>query len=71
MNMSFGVFVCLICDNNPWIGLVEEINIENKDFQVRFMHPCYPSRSYYRTSRVKLHHFEIILSYRSFDVVVF
>ena len=51
INMSFEVFVCLIYDNNPWIGLVEEINIENKDFQVRFMHPCYPSRSYYWPSR--------------------
>ena len=37
MNMSFGVLVCLIHDNNTWIGLVEEINIENKDFQVRFI----------------------------------
>ena len=36
MNMSYGAFVCLVYDNNPWIGLVEEINIENKDFQVRF-----------------------------------
>ena len=51
MNMSFGVFVCLIYDNNPRIDLVEEIDVENKNFQVRFMHPWYPSRSYYWPSR--------------------
>jgi hypothetical protein len=50
-NINIGVFICLIYDNNPWIGLIEEIDVENKDFQVRFMHPCYPSRSYYWPSR--------------------
>ena len=42
MNISFVVIVCLIYNNNPCIGLVESINVENKVFQVRFMHPCYP-----------------------------
>ena len=51
MNMSIGVFLYLIYCSNPWIILVKEANVENKDFQVRFMHTCYPSRSYYWPSR--------------------
>ena len=43
--------MCSIYDNVPWIGVVEEIDIENKDFQVKFMHPSYPSRSYHWPSQ--------------------
>ena len=49
--INLAEFVCSIYDNVPWIGVVEEIDIENKDFQVKFMHPSYPSRSYHWPSQ--------------------
>ena len=39
--------MCAMYDNKPWIGVIEEIDVINKDFQVRFMHPCFPTMSYH------------------------
>ena len=29
-----------------WIGMVCDVDKENNDVQIKFMHPSYPSRSY-------------------------
>ncbi|XP_047129865.1 uncharacterized protein LOC124809907 [Hydra vulgaris] len=38
-------------DEFYWLGMVSEIDKENDDFLVKFMHPHYPSRSYYWPNR--------------------
>jgi hypothetical protein len=38
-------------DDFYWLGMVSEVDKENDDFMVKFMHPHYPSRSYYWPNR--------------------
>ena len=40
-------YVCCWCDNEIWIGMVLEIDMENKDLLIKFMHPALPSHSFY------------------------
>ena len=39
-------FIVCYYDEEIWIGLVDDLDDENEDAQVKFMHPNYPSRSY-------------------------
>ena len=40
-------YVCCQCDNKIWIGMVLEINMENNDLLIKFIHPSLPSHSFY------------------------
>ena len=40
-------YVCCKCDNKFWIGIVLEIDTENDDLLIKFMHPALPSHSFY------------------------
>ena len=37
-------YVCAIYDENPWIGLVEDISDEYGDYYINFMHPHGPTK---------------------------
>ena len=39
-------FVVCAHDEKHWIGIVDAIDEEHDDIKVKFMHPCYPARSY-------------------------
>ena len=39
-------FVVCAYDEKHWIGIVDAIDEEHDDIKVKFMHPCYPARSY-------------------------
>ena len=45
LKISISDVLC-IYDNKYWIGLVNELNSEQHDVHVKFMHPHYPARSY-------------------------
>ena len=40
-------YVCCRCDNKIWIGMVLEIDMENKELLIKFMHSALPSHSFY------------------------
>ena len=40
-------FVICQYDEKHWLGLVDIVDRENKDFKVKFMHPAYPAKSYF------------------------
>ena len=44
--MSPSVSVVCIYDNQKWIGMVTEVDINQEDVLIKFMHPPYPSRSF-------------------------
>ncbi|KAG1662138.1 Alsin [Nymphon striatum] len=37
-------YVCCLYDNEPWIGLVEDISDEHGDYHIKFMHPHGPAK---------------------------
>ena len=39
---------CVACyyDSNWWVGLVQNINFDEKDFEISFLHPLVPSNSF-------------------------
>ena len=39
-------FVVCMYDQKHWIGIVDTVDKDHNDVQVKFMHPCYPARSY-------------------------
>ena len=39
-------FVVCRYDQKHWIGIVDAVDKDNNDVQDKFMHPCYPARSY-------------------------
>ena len=40
-----GSFVVSVYDNNKWLGVVCQIDKENRDVQIKFMHPHFPACS--------------------------
>ena len=46
-NVKLMDFVACKYDSNWWIGMVLEINTEEKDFKIKFFHPCGPAKSFY------------------------
>ena len=44
-------FIVCLYDGHYWVGLVDEVDEENDDVRVKFMHPHFPSRSYCWPSR--------------------
>lgn len=47
VNSFVSGYVCCKCDNKIWIGMVLEIDMENKDLLIKFMHPALPSHTFY------------------------
>ena len=45
-DLRISQFLSCIYDERQWIGMICDIDQENGDVQVKFMHPPYPSRSY-------------------------
>ena len=44
-------YICCLYDQHWWIGAVQDINLEEKDVAVKFMHPHGPSASFQWPSR--------------------
>ncbi|CAK8688934.1 unnamed protein product [Clavelina lepadiformis] len=40
-------YVCCLYDNEPWIGLVEDISDEHGDYSIKFMHPHGPAKLFH------------------------
>ena len=47
MNLSQNQYVACIYDNNWWIGIIESVNDDEKDFDIKFMHPYGPASSFH------------------------
>ena len=44
--VNIGQFVLCTYDGHKWVGMACEVNAEHKGFEIKFMHPPCPSRSY-------------------------
>ena len=49
--LAMSDFIVCLYDGHYWVGLVDDVDYENDDVKVKFMHPHFPSRSYYWPSR--------------------
>ena len=47
VNIFVSGYVCCKCDDKIWIGMALEIDMENKDLLIKFIHPALPSHSFY------------------------
>ena len=45
--LEFGQYIGCIYDHLAWIGVVKEIDVENQDILVKFLHPNFPSPSFH------------------------
>ena len=43
---SLNEYIACYYDSNWWIGLIQEINQEERDVKINFMHPSVPSKSF-------------------------
>ena len=50
-NVMMSQYLFCKYDDFYLLGMVSEVDKENNDFRVKFMHPHYPSRSYYWPKR--------------------
>ena len=50
-NVMISQYLFCKYDDFYWLGMVSEVDKENNDFMVKFMHPHYPSWSYYWPKR--------------------
>ena len=49
--LAMSDFIVCLYDGHYWVGLIDEVDNENDDVKVKFMHPHFPSRSYCWPSR--------------------
>ena len=47
INVNVSQYMACIYDGLPWIGIVQDKSLEDRDVQVKFMHPHFPSCSYH------------------------
>ena len=39
-------FILCLYDGQDWVGIIDELDDENDNVKVKFIHPHYPSRPY-------------------------
>ena len=50
-NLTPGSFVVSMYDSHHWLGVVSQIDKDNEDVQIKFMHPHFPTHSFEWPSR--------------------
>ena len=46
LNLKVLEYVCCSYSTNLWIGLITDIDMEEKDAKIKFLHPSLPSASF-------------------------